>query len=129
MSARSSDSPTAAASSLLHSSSLYRDALGSVLSFLTLRELAAALAVSKEWSAAILSMRPAMLTADISSGRLNGLLSSRVRRHVGELGRLNGDCEHKLWLWCHDLPFLSRALPQLLSLNARLTVLSINDPL
>jgi hypothetical protein len=108
---------------------LYRDALGSVLSFLTLRELAAALAVNQEWAAAVQSIRPAMLIADIPSARLNGLLSSRLRRHVGELGKLDGDCEHKLWLWCHDLPFLSQALPQLLSLNARLTVLSIDAPL
>jgi hypothetical protein len=59
--------------------SLYRDALTSVLSFLPLRGLAAALAVNKDWSTAVQTMRPAMFKVDISSARLNGLLSSRLQ--------------------------------------------------
>jgi hypothetical protein len=58
-----------------------------VLSFLTLRELAVALSVSQVWSVAVLSMRPAMLTATISDASLWGLLSSRLRRHVGQIGQ------------------------------------------
>jgi hypothetical protein len=64
---------------------LYRDALTSVLSFLTLRELAAALSVSKEWNVAVCSMRPVMLSGDLSFAALDALLcsSSPLLRHVG----------------------------------------------
>jgi hypothetical protein len=64
---------------------LDRDTLGSVLSFLTLRELTTALLVSKEWATVLQSMHPAMLHADISSGTLDALLASRLRRHAGQL--------------------------------------------
>jgi hypothetical protein len=86
---------------------LYRDALGSVLSFLPLRELAAALSVSKEWSATVQFMR-AMLTADISSAALSPLLASpALRRQVGQLGQLDQFGRHKLKLTFNDLYALS----------------------
>jgi hypothetical protein len=66
---------------------LDRHALGCVFGFLSLRELAAALSVSKEWTAAVHSTRPSMLTAHIPSDALDALLSSRLRRHVRQLGR------------------------------------------
>jgi hypothetical protein len=97
---------------------LYRDALGSVFSFLSLRELAASLSVSREWSAAVQSMRPAMLPADITAANIPALMSSRLRRHVCELGQLDEDADPKLCLSSNDLSALSHALPQLLSLNA-----------
>jgi hypothetical protein len=91
------------------------DALSSVLSFLSLRELAAALAVNKEWSAAVLSMRPAMLPALIPEYGLHRLLSSRLRRHVGQLGHLKGK---QLSMLPTQLTALSGTLPQLRSLSA-----------
>jgi hypothetical protein len=94
---------------------LYRDALGCVLGFLSLRELAAALAVNQEWAAAVQSMRPAMLLADITAVNVPALMSSRLRRHVGELGQ---DEDPKLCLSSNNLSALSHALPYLLSLNA-----------
>jgi hypothetical protein len=94
---------------------LYRDALTSVLAFLSLPELAAALSVNKEWAAAVQSMRPSMLPAAVSSHALNALLSSRLRRHVGQLGMRSGD-RWLLSLRSIELP-LVRALPQLQSLN------------
>jgi hypothetical protein len=113
---------SSSASSFLSASSsrspLYRDALASVLAFLSLRELAAALTVNKEWSAAVLSMRPALLTADVTFSHVPALASSPLRRHVGELGQMNEDCEHKLWLSSNELSVLFHALPQLPSLNA-----------
>jgi hypothetical protein len=99
-------------------SALYRDALTSVLSFLSLHELAAALSVSKEWAAAVLSMRPAMLTADISSEVLAELLSSPLRRHVGGIGPMDQPGGINLWLSPSNLPMLARALPQLRWLHA-----------
>jgi hypothetical protein len=108
---------SSAASSPSHSSPLYRDALTSVLAFLTLHELAAALTVNKEWSAAVLFKRPSLLTADIPSAHVPALSSSPLRRHVSELGQLE-DGEHKLWLSSNAFSLLSHALPHLLSLNA-----------
>jgi hypothetical protein len=115
----------AAASSSSAAASDYLDALGSVLSFLTLRELAAALSVSKEWSAAVHSMRPAMLSAHISAFELAALLSSRLRRHVGELGHPN---DYRMVLRSHHLPMLVSALPQLTSLNAALRIVNDDAP-
>jgi hypothetical protein len=104
--------PAAAAPSR---SPLYRDALSSVLSFLSLRGLAAALAVNKEWNVAVRSMRPAMLAARISLPLLYELLSSRLRRHVG--GLLQPQQEHTTWsLHVSYLPLLSDTLPRLHSL-------------
>jgi hypothetical protein len=97
------------------SSPLYRDVLTSVLSFLTLRELAAALSVNKEWFAAVHLMRPAMLPALISEYGLHRLLSSRLRRHVGQLAHLKGK---QLPVLSTQLDALCGALPQLCSLSA-----------
>jgi hypothetical protein len=88
--------------------------LTSVLSFLSLSELAAVLSVNKEWSAAVLSMRPSMLTAHISDGELDALLSSRLRRHVAQVGQWK-QCKLTLRPW--RLPDFARALPQLRSLS------------
>jgi hypothetical protein len=94
-----------------------------VLSFLSLGELAAALAVNKEWAAAVLSMRSAMLLADIGRcAELNGLLSSRLRHHVGQLSQTDAFNEPTLSLSSNDLVMVSIALPQLRSLSARLSV-------
>jgi hypothetical protein len=101
---------------------LYRDALSSVLSFLTLRELSAALSVSREWTAAEHSMRPSMLTANISSHELAALLASQLRRHVCELGQTGANGEYKLTVLPDQLTMLTRALPQLRSLSATLDV-------
>jgi hypothetical protein len=101
---------------------LCRDELTSVLSFLTLRELAAAVAVSKEWAAAVQSMRPTMLPVVISSSRLNALLaSSSLRRHVGRLSQ-KGESGHTLSLLSRQLCAMARALPQLQSLSIRLAL-------
>jgi hypothetical protein len=110
----------AAASSSSRSTLLYRDALTSVLSFLTLRELAAALSVSREWSVAVHSMRLALLPANISSHELVALLSSQLRRHVCELGQTGANGEYKLTVLPDQLTMLTRALPQLRSLSATL---------
>jgi hypothetical protein len=102
---------------------LYRDVLTSVLAFLLLGELAAAMAVNKEWAAAVLSMRSAMLLADIGRyAELNGLLSSRMRHHVGQLSQTDAFDEPTLSLSSNDLLMVSIALPQLRSLSARLSV-------
>jgi hypothetical protein len=93
------------------------------MSFLTLRELAVALAVNKEWTAAVQSMRPAMLTADISSATVPAMTASRLRRHVGELSQLDQFQRRKLKLSSNDLHALSDALSQLRSLYLRLNVL------
>jgi hypothetical protein len=88
------------------------------MSFLSLRELAAALSVSKEWTAAVRSMRPAMLTADIPSDEFAALCSSStLRRHVGRLGLMDEDDQHNLSLVFSELPTLVHALPQLQSLS------------
>jgi hypothetical protein len=95
---------------------LYRDALSSVLCFLTLRELAAALAVNKAWNATVQSMRPAMLVGGTSYAALHGLLSSRptLRRHVGHIkwGEYT-----PLSLSPNQWAALAVALPQLRSLS------------
>jgi hypothetical protein len=114
-------------------SPLYRDALTSVLAFLSLAELATALAVSKEWSAAVLSMRPSMLPAYISLDALSALLSSaHLKRHVGQLGRpppttgggkQRRDQRDILILSSDQLSAVSRALPQLHSLCTELRLL------
>jgi hypothetical protein len=96
---------------------LYRDALTSVLSFLSLRELAAVMAVSNGWTAAVQSMRPCMLPASISSRAMDALLSSRLRRHVDQLGPRP---EEQWFLRSIELPSLVRALPQLQSLSVSL---------
>jgi hypothetical protein len=118
MSQAADSSSFAAAFTSASRSPLYRDALTSVLSFLSLRELAAARAVNKEWSVAVQSMRPAMLAADITAVNVLAFVSSRLRRHVGELGQLDKYGDYKLRMSPNDLPMLTRALPQLLSLNA-----------
>jgi hypothetical protein len=107
---------------------LYRDTLGSVLSFLTLRELATALSVSKEWSVAVRTMRPAMLTADSSFEPLDTLLSSSspLRRHVGQLGEQDHDI---CWLRANQLAALCHAVPQLQSLSAQLELMPVEAPL
>jgi len=92
-----------------------------VLSFLSLSELAAALSVSKEWTAAVQFMRAATLPADISFDKLDALCSSlTLRRHIGQLGQINEYGRHKLLLQTDKLPALARALPQLRSLSAAL---------
>jgi hypothetical protein len=63
-------------------------------------------------------MRPAMLRADITSAHVSALASSRLRRHVGELGQLDENEDPKRRLSSNNLSALSEALPQLLSLNA-----------
>jgi hypothetical protein len=60
---------------------------------------------------------------------LNGLLSSRLRHHVGELGQLNEDGEHKLLLSPNELPMLDGALPQLRSLSIAVEVQPFDSPL
>jgi hypothetical protein len=72
---------------------LYRDALTSVLSFLSLRELTSALSVSKEWSVAVHTMPPAMLTACLPIHMLHAspAFTTLRRRHVGELILPDGD--------------------------------------
>jgi hypothetical protein len=72
-------------------------------------------------------MRPAMLTADILSDGLAALLSSRLRRHVGQLGQSTGRGPHKLSVLPSQLPVLCHAVPQLRALNACLRVLSDSD--
>jgi hypothetical protein len=94
---------------------LYRDALSSVLSFLSLRELATALAVNKEWNVAVQSMRPAMLAARISLRVLDRLMSSLLRRHVGGLLQPQQDQTTRS-LRASYLPLLSDAFPRLHSL-------------
>jgi hypothetical protein len=113
--------PCAFAPSPLSRLPLDRDTLGSVLSFLTLRELAAALSVSKEWSAAAQTMRPAMFTADITCGDLDALLSSpNLLRHVGQLGRAE---KYLLSLRPDNLSlFTEYRAPHLRSLSARLVI-------
>jgi hypothetical protein len=96
---------------------LYRDALTSVLSFLSLSELAAVLSVNKEWSAAVQSMRPSMLPVHISSDELTALLSSRLRRHVGAIIQ---QVDRPLSLQPGHLATLTHAFPQLQSLSATL---------
>jgi len=121
--------PLAAASSSSQSRpALYRDALTSVLAFLKLRELAAALSVSKEWRAAVSSMRPAMLTADSSFEPLDALLSSSspLRRHVGQLGQQGHDV---CWLRANQLAALCHAVPELQSLSAQLELVPVEAPL
>jgi hypothetical protein len=118
----SADVPALPAAAAPSRSPLYRDALSSVLSFLSLHELAAVLSVNKEWSAAVQTMRPAMLTADIFAKELDGMLASRLRRHVGELGKWDERCEYKLSLQSNELPPLTRALPQLVSLSGMLSL-------
>jgi hypothetical protein len=113
--------PTAAASSPSSvafpraRSLLDRDALGSVLSFLSLHELAIVLSVSKEWISAVQSMRPAMLTVLLSTCQLDDLLVSSLRRHVGQLSQWDG---RGLPLLTSHLSELARQLPQLRSLKA-----------
>jgi hypothetical protein len=102
---------------------LDRDTLGSVLSFLSLRELAAALSVSHEWTAAVRTMRPAMLTADIMSDELLAT-PSLLHRHVRQIGRKDA-C--KLLLLPHQLPTLAHALPQLRSLNTAVDLRPIGE--
>jgi len=99
----------------------------SVLTFLTLRELAAALSVSKAWSGAVQFMRPAMLSAHIRSCGLNALLSSpSLRRHVAELGKEDAYGQYQLQLLPAQLPELTSALPQLRALNACLDCLNLS---
>jgi hypothetical protein len=100
-----------------------------VLSFLSLHELAAALSVNKEWSAAVQTMRPAMLIADISAKELDGMLASHLRRHVGQLGQVTRGAL-KLSSPPLQLSVLTRAVPQLRSLTACLQLpLSAAAPL
>jgi hypothetical protein len=113
----------ASASAVPSSSLLYRDALTSVLSFLSLRELAAAMAVNQAWSTAVLSMRPAMLptACSTSSSALDRLLSSPLRRHIGQLG--HHSFNYKLHMLSNQLRPLAHALPHLHSLTATLHLL------
>jgi hypothetical protein len=129
MSVHSSLPPTAILSSASASSStfpsrpaLYRDALTTVLAFLSLRELAAALSVAKEWRAAVSSMRPAMLTADSSFEPLDTLLSSSssLLRHVVQLG----EQDDALSLRANQLAAPCHSFPQLRSLSTRLNMQS-----
>ena len=109
---------------------LDRDALGSVLGFLSLRELASALSVAKEWHvAALQSMHPAMLTVGIFSDALGSLLASpALRRHVGQIDQTMVPPDgSKLWLSPSHLPALARALPQLRSLTAFLRMVQVAD--
>ena len=100
-------------------SPLYRDALSSVLSFLPLPELATAFTVNKEWSAAVQSMHPALFTVALPLRLLSVLLSSRLRRHVGQLVLSS---EFQVSLTSNELPQLAHALPQLRSLSTALSV-------
>jgi len=91
-----------------------------VLAFVSLRELAAALAVNHEWSAAVLSLRADAVPVKIS-GAADGLLSSRLRRHVVEIGQWGNT---KQSLLSNQLGPLSRAVPGLRSLSTRLRLLA-----
>jgi hypothetical protein len=119
---------SAAAAAAPSRSPLYRDALSSVLSFLSLRELAATLLVSKDWMATVLSMKPSMLPAAISFPQWDALLSSRLRRHVGELGEVDDD-GYTLSLPSTQLIVASLALPQLQSLTVALPRPADDEPL
>jgi hypothetical protein len=121
--ALASSSSDAAVGSFSHSPPLYRDALTSVLACLTLRELAVALAVCKEWTAAIHAMRPSMLTAEFGY-TMNGVLSAaasscRLLCHVGHLIQLGEFDEFSPSdsVPSAQLSNLSRAMPQLLSMR------------
>jgi hypothetical protein len=117
-SAAAAASSSSAASPASSRSPLYRDALSSVLAFLSLRELAAALSVNKEWNSAVHSMRPALLSGCIFSPKLDALLLSPVPllRHVGRIGDPD-EVEHELWLQPGQLIALAHAFPQLQSLH------------
>jgi hypothetical protein len=116
----------ASSSSASTRSPLYRDALSSLLSFLSLHEMAVALGVNKEWAAAVQSVRSPLLTARISSDALDALLSSRLRRHVGELC---GSDKRTLSLPSNQLATLTYKLPQLHSLSITLRMVNDDAPL
>jgi hypothetical protein len=63
---------------------LHRHALESVFSFCRLKELAPLLRVSKEWTAAVQTMRP-LCTVAFSQSPLQLICASRLSRHIGSL--------------------------------------------
>jgi hypothetical protein len=81
------------------------------------------LAVNQAWSTAVLSLRPALLSAALPTPALDDalFLTSRLRRHIGQLGQ-TGD--YKLSLMSTRLRALVHALPQLRSLTATVRLLS-----
>jgi hypothetical protein len=126
--------PSAAVSASASSSPrLDRDALGSVLSFLSLRELAAALSVHKDWIVAVQSMRSAMLTSNISNKELDTLLllssPPPLLRHVGQLGQRTDRGSYNLSLRARQVSALVHAFPQLHSLAFCLELPPAPEPL
>jgi Leucine-rich repeat (LRR) protein len=93
-----------------------------------LRELAVALAVNKDWSSSVQSMRSALLSFDGSSEQLSALLDSfsLLRRHVAQIGQWD---ETHLRLLSNQLSSLAHALPQLRSLCVCLRLVSSAPPL
>jgi hypothetical protein len=106
---------------------LDRDALGSVFGFFTLRELAAAMRVNKEWNAAVQAMRPAMLPAADSFylDKWGALFASPLRRHVGQLGNRTNFNLHML---SRQWRPLTQALPHLRALMVELYLVSDPSP-
>ena len=84
---------------------LYRHALESVLAFCSLKDLHAAIAVSREWAAAVESMRSIRAFVQ-SSALIPRLAGSRLSRHVHDV---------RARLSCAALRALSDRLPWLRS--------------
>jgi hypothetical protein len=108
---------------------LYRHALESVFAFCELKELAALLRVSKEWAAAVLSMRS--LKALVVSKALLSVCASRLSRHIHTLYRPSPLSPTDLSLLARQLPHLHclrcsfRDHPSMLVFPARLRELSV----
>jgi hypothetical protein len=86
---------------------LHRHALESVFAFCSLEELAPLLRVSKEWTAAVQTMRPLGAVA-LSKSPLQLICASRLSRHIGSLH-------------CECLPSSSAEASQSLLSSARLS--------
>jgi hypothetical protein len=102
---------------------LYRHALESVFGFLSLAELSFVLAVSRDWSAAVGTMRSISAPAPRPSLiwrlpplDLRRVCASRLSRHVSALG---GDCR-RVSSDSDTLALLSVRMPHLTSLQCKL---------
>jgi len=94
---------------------LHRHALESVFAFCSLSELAAIIAVAREWQAAVLRMAPLGLRLNGCSSKQMALLChSPLRRHVAFLDCL-GSCD--IFVSPERIHLMSHRLPQLRELT------------